>query len=108
HYQNGSISVRVLSFLEMTPTAEFYTEKISAAYTLREKAGIVSGETTAFRLIHGEGDGLPGLIIDFYEGVAVIQAHSFGMHNDRMMISAALQKVFSQNLIAVYYKSKAT
>lgn len=108
HYQNGSISVRVLSFLETVPTPELYAEKISAAYTLREKAGIVSKDTSAFRLIHGEGDGLPGLIIDYYEGVAVVQAHSFGMHNDRELISAALQKALGQNLIAVYYKSKAT
>lgn len=108
HYQNGSISVRVLSFLEIVPTTALYAEKISAAYTLREKAGIVSKDTTAFRLIHGEGDGLPGLIIDFYEGVAVVQAHSFGMHNDRNLISEALQKSLGQKLVAVYYKSKAT
>lgn len=108
HYQNGSIAVRVLSFLEAVPTEALYAEKISAAYLLREKAGIVSNETTAFRLIHGEGDGLPGLIIDFYEGVAVVQAHSFGMHNDRNLISGALQKALGQKLIAVYYKSKAT
>lgn len=108
HYQNGSISVRVLSFLEAIPTAELYAEKISAAHTLREKAGILSNHTTAFRLIHGEGDGLPGLIIDLYEGVAVVQAHSFGMHTDRNLISEALQKVLGQNLIAVYSKSKAT
>ena len=108
HYQNGSISVRILSFLETAPTAELYAEKIAAAHTLREKAGIISKNTTAFRLIHGEGDGLPGLIIDFYEGVAVVQAHSFGMHSDRTLISEALQKVLGQKLIAVYYKSKAT
>ncbi|MBL7838917.1 MAG: class I SAM-dependent rRNA methyltransferase [Cyclobacteriaceae bacterium] len=108
HYQNGSIAVRVLSFLEQEPSADLYVEKIAAAYTLREKAGIISNDTTAFRLIHGEGDGLPGLIIDFYEGVAVVQAHSFGMHTDRNLISEALQKVLGQKLVAVYYKSKAT
>ena len=96
HYQNGSIAVRVLSFLEQEPSADLYVEKIAAAYTLREKAGIISNDTTAFRLIHGEGDGLPGLIIDFYEGVAVVQAHSFGMHTDRNLISEALQKVLGQ------------
>jgi 23S rRNA (cytosine1962-C5)-methyltransferase len=99
HYQNGSISIRVLSFLEAAPTAQLYAEKISAAWTLREKAGIVSKETTAFRLIHGEGDGLPGLIIDFYEGVAVVQAHSFGMHNDRTIISEALQKYWDKSCL---------
>lgn len=108
HYQNGSIAVRVLTFSEIAPTQELYAEKISAAYVLREKAGVFSNETTAFRLVHGEGDGLPGLIIDFYEGVAVVQAHSFGMHNDRNLISEALQKSLGPKLTAVYYKSKAT
>src|SRR5690606_35592801 len=60
------------------------------------------------RLIHGEGDGLPGLIIDFYEGVAVVQAQSFGMHADRTLIAEALQQSLGQKLVAVYYKSKAT
>jgi 23S rRNA (cytosine1962-C5)-methyltransferase len=108
HYQNGSIAVRMLTFSEAVPTQKLYTEKLLAAYTLREKAGIISKNTTAFRLIHGEGDGLPGLIIDFYEGIAVVQAHSFGMHADRMLISEALQQALGQKLVAVYYKSKAT
>lgn len=108
HYQQGSITVRVLTFSETIPTAGLYAEKISAAYVLREKANIVSDSTTAFRLIHGEGDGLPGLIIDFYEGVAVVQAHSFGMHADRTLIAEALQHSLGQKLVAVYYKSKAT
>lgn len=108
HYQNGSISVRMLTFSEAIPTEKLYTEKFLAAYTLREKAGIISNDTTAFRLIHGEGDGLPGLIVDFYEGIAVVQAHSFGMHADRMLIAEALQQSLGQKLVAVYYKSKAT
>lgn len=108
HYQNGSIAVRILSFDPELPTEDLYTQKISAAYVLRQKAGVISNETNAFRLIHGEGDGLPGLIVDYYEGVAVMQAHSIGMHTDRMKIAEALQQVLNEKLNAVYYKSKAT
>lgn len=108
HYQNGSIAVRILSFDQEAPTEDLYKQKISAAYVLRQKAGVISNETNAFRLIHGEGDGLPGLIVDYYEGVAVMQAHSIGMHADRMKIAEALQYVLNEKLNAVYYKSKAT
>jgi 23S rRNA (cytosine1962-C5)-methyltransferase len=108
HYQNGSIAVRILSFDQEPPTEDLYKQKISAAYVLRQKAGVISTETNAFRLIHGEGDGLPGLIVDYYEGVAVLQAHSIGMHADRMKIAEALQHVLNEKLNAVYYKSKAT
>ena len=108
HYQNGSIAVRILSFDQEPPTEDLYKQKISAAYVLRQKAGVISNETNAFRLIHGEGDGLPGLIVDYYEGVAVMQAHSIGMHADRMKIADALQHVLNEKLNAVYYKSKAT
>jgi 23S rRNA (cytosine1962-C5)-methyltransferase len=108
HYQNGSIAVRILSFDQEPPTEDLYKQKISAAYVLRQKAGVTSNETNAFRLIHGEGDGLPGLIVDYYEGVAVMQAHSIGMHADRMKIAKALQHILNEKLNAVYYKSKAT
>lgn len=108
HYQAGSIAVRVLSFESEAPSTEIYTIKISAAYLLRQRAGLISGGTNAFRLIHGEGDGLPGLIVDYYDGVAVIQAHSLGMNNDRKLIAAALQHIFAEKLTAVYYKSKTT
>ena len=108
HYQAGSIAVRVLSFGSEPPTSKLYHEKIDAALSLRLKTGLVSNQTNAYRLIHGEGDGLPGLIIDYYDGVAVVQAHSYGMHNDRMQIAEALQEVLKKNLKAVYYKSKAT
>ena len=66
HYQNGSIAVRILSFDQEPPTEDLYIQKISAAYALRQRAGVISAETNAFRLIHGEGDGLPGLIVDYY------------------------------------------
>ena len=108
HYQNGSIAIRMLSFGPDVPTATIYTEKISAAYTLRHRAGLISNETNAFRLIHGEGDGLPGLIIDYYDGVAVVQAHSLGMDKDRSLIAESLKQVLQEKLTAVYYKSKST
>ncbi|HEU5293131.1 MAG TPA: class I SAM-dependent rRNA methyltransferase [Cyclobacteriaceae bacterium] len=108
HYQNGSIAIRILHFGSNAPSANIYLEKIADALTLREKAGLISYETNAFRLIHGEGDGLPGLIIDYYDGVAVMQAHSFGMHNDRSQIAEALKQVLQEKLNAVYYKSKTT
>jgi len=108
HYQNGSIAVRMLSFSETIPTTEIFREKITAAYTLRLNVGLVSPETNAFRLIHGEGDGLPGLIIDYYNGVAVMQAHSLGMNTDREKIAEALHVVLKEKLSSVYYKSKTT
>lgn len=108
HYQNGSISVRVLSFDKQAPTPELWKQKIAAAYQVRVSAGIPSKTTQAFRLIHGEGDGLPGLIVDYYDGAAVMQAHSVGMHVDRHAIAEALQRVLGEDLKVVYYKSQST
>ena len=108
HYQNGSIAIRILSFGPNIPTVNIYKEKIAAAYVLRWRAGLISHDTNAFRLIHGEGDGLPGLIIDYYDGVAVMQAHSIGMHTDRAQIADALKQVLQEKLNSVYYKSKST
>jgi 23S rRNA (cytosine1962-C5)-methyltransferase len=108
HYQTGSIAVRILSFGNSLPSSTIYLDKLSAALTLRRNAGIISSTTNAYRLVHGEGDGLPGLIIDFYNGVAVVQAHSTGMHNDRSKISDALKSLLCETLTAVYYKSKGT
>lgn len=108
HYQTGSIAVRILCFGKIAPTPSIYFDRLSAALMLRKNAGIISESTNAYRLVHGEGDGLPGLIIDFYNGVAVVQAHSTGMHNDRNLISDALKRLLGDSLTAVYYKSKGT
>ncbi|HEY3429179.1 MAG TPA: class I SAM-dependent rRNA methyltransferase [Cyclobacteriaceae bacterium] len=108
HFQTGSIAIRVLSFGAEPPPSNLYVERITQALALRKKAGLISNQTNAYRLIHGEGDGLPGLIIDYYDGVAVVQAHSFGMNSDRLKISEALREVFKEKLTSVYYKSKAT
>lgn len=107
HYQKGSITVRMLSFREL-PSANFWEMKLQKALRLRKNENLPSESTNAFRLIHGEGDGLPGLIVDIYNGIAVVQAHSVGMHTDRVQIADALKKLFDDNLAAVYYKSQTT
>ncbi len=108
HYQKGSITVRMLSFDEDEPGGGFWKRKIHQAWLQRNKINLPNDVTNAIRLIHGEGDGLPGLIIDYYDGVAVMQAHSSGMHLDRMSISQALQEVLGTSLKAVFYKSHGT
>ena len=105
HYQTGTIAVRVLSFSEAIQEEKFWEQKISAAYDQRFSTGVISNDTNAFRLIHGEGDGLPGLIIDVYNGVAVMQAHSTGMYRDRLAIAMAVKEILSDAISAVYYKS---
>ncbi len=109
HWQVGSIAVRILSF-DADPTApDFWTNSIARALEARIAVGLFpTGETTCFRLIHGEGDGLPGLIIDWYDGVCVMQAHSVGMFRAKAQICDALKAVFGERLKAVYDKSSGT
>jgi 23S rRNA (cytosine1962-C5)-methyltransferase len=108
HYQNGSIAIRMLSFGKEFPANNFWNVKITKALSLRNAVNLPTPATNAYRLIHGEGDGLPGLVIDYYDGAVVIQAHSAGMHNDRTEISSAIQEVFARELKCVYYKSQST
>lgn len=108
HYQKGSITVRMLSFEKQSPDEFFWRKKIVSAFDLRNRIGLPNESTNAFRLVHGEGDGLPGLIIDLYDGVAIIQAHSAGMHKDRLAIAEALREILNDSLKAVYYKSHGT
>jgi 23S rRNA (cytosine1962-C5)-methyltransferase len=108
HYQNGSIAVRVLQFGTEQLPENFWQRRFNEALQLRKSSSLPSDITTCFRLIHGEGDGLPGLIIDYYEGVAIVQAHSVGMHEDRNQIAVALKDVFPESLKAVFYKSHST
>jgi 23S rRNA (cytosine1962-C5)-methyltransferase len=110
HYQIGSIAVRVLSFFgEDVLGPDFWTAMISRALKVREAAGLASNPlTNCFRLVHGEGDGLPGLIIDWYDGVCVMQAHSVGMFRAKGAICDALRTVFGDRLKAVYDKSSGT
>jgi len=108
HFQIGSIAVRMLSFGEETPGRDFWKNRLTAAYKLRESTGLIREDNNAYRLIHGEGDSLPGLIVDIYNDTAVIQAHSAGMFLNRNEISAALTEVYGERLRAVYDKSAAT
>jgi len=109
HYQIGSIAVRILSFDYDPSRADFWTVMLSRALRLREAYGLAgSASTTCYRLVHGEGDGLPGLIIDYYDGVCVLQAYSVGMFRAKGSICAALQEVYGAALKAVYDKSSGT
>ena len=109
HYQVGSIAVRVLSFDDSAVKPDFFQGRIADAYALRRSLALAtSTDTTCYRLVHGEGDSLPGLIIDWYDGVAVMQAHSAGMFRARKQIADALREVFGDSLKAVYDKSSGT
>ena len=108
HYQIGSIAVRILSFSGDPLSPGFWTDAIAAARAEREAIGLPSSRTNCFRLVHGEGDGLPGLIIDWYDGVCVMQAHSVGMFRAKARICEALKSVFGESLKAVYDKSSQT
>ncbi|MDR1983993.1 MAG: class I SAM-dependent rRNA methyltransferase [Prevotellaceae bacterium] len=109
HYQTGSIACRIITFENEEIDEKFWFKRISNAYKLREKLGLVKNEqTTAYRLIHGEGDMLPGLIVDIYGQTAVIQAHSAGMLYERKMICEILNKIYDSKLTAIYDKSSAT
>ena len=109
HFQNGSISVRIISFEQRIPDQDFWNQKIGAAVKYRKSIGLLDNENTnVFRLIHAEGDGLPGLIIDFYNGTAVLQAHSIGMYLNKENIVIALTKSLGSTLKAVYDKSAET
>ena len=109
HYQIGSIAVRMLSFGQEHIDAGFWTEYIGAAFEARKAFCLVdSDNTNCYRLVHGEGDGLPGLIVDFYDGVCVMQAHSVGMFRARKQIAEALRSVYGPALKAVYDKSSGT
>ncbi len=109
HYQIGSISVRILTFGEEKVDEHFWLNRLKQAYELRNRLGLTdSKETTAYRLVHGEGDFLPGLIVDIYGTTAVIQAHSAGMFRSRQLIVDALQSLYGNRLTAVYDKSEGT
>jgi len=105
---DGSILVRIISFDKVNINRDFWKEKISVARALRSRLNLkLESNTNSYRLIHGEGDGLPGLIIDIYGEHAVVQAHTFGMHKIRMEVAEALKSEFGTALKTVYYKSKS-
>lgn len=114
HVQIGSIAVRVLSFEDIAIDRNFWHKRLSVAYDVRKSIGVArheaegAGLNNTFRLVHGEGDGLPGLVIDVYDRTAVMQAHSVGMHVSRREIAEALSEVMDGVVDNIYYKSETT
>jgi len=107
HYQKGSIMVRLFSFEKIVPDVSFWKLKIQNAYNYRRSIGLTDDvNTNVYRLIYGEGDGLPGLVVDYYNGTAVIQTHSIGMYRERDNITEALKQIYGEKLKAIYDKSK--
>ncbi|WP_277064668.1 class I SAM-dependent rRNA methyltransferase [Prevotella aurantiaca] len=119
HFQIGSITVRILSFSDVPIDADFWQSRLKASWAVREAIGVIrpegdgastTGETvnTTYRLVHGEGDNLPGLIVDVYGTTCVLQAHSVGMHVSRFAIADALRAVMGEKIDSIYYKSETT
>ena len=109
HYQEGSIAVRVLSFRDVSIDDAFWAARLQSALQMRQAIGLADAPTgNSYRLVHGEGDHLPGLIIDIYDRTAVMQAHSIGMHLCRKQIAAQLVSVMGTRIENVYYKSETT
>ena len=124
HYQIGSIAVRVLSFNDITIDTAFWKRRLEAALSVRQTLGVVpeavadastAGQTavsqtrnTIYRLVHGEGDNLPGLVVDCYGRTAVMQAHSVGMHLCRKQVADALAEVMQERIDNIFYKSETT
>lgn len=109
HYQIGSIAVRVLTFQKEEINHDFWVRRLSVARDLRMALRLIGTKTNnACRLVHGEGDNLPGLIIDLYDHTAVMQAHSAGMHVYRHEIASALKEVMGDTVLNIYYKSETT
>jgi 23S rRNA (cytosine1962-C5)-methyltransferase len=109
HYQIGSIAVRVVTFTNETVDYEFWKRKVLKAFQLREKLGLAKSPITdVYRLIHGEGDNMPGLIVDIYGKVAVMQSHSVGMFKIKDTIAKAIIEIYGGAITAVYDKSEGT
>ena len=107
-YQIGSIAVRIFSFDEDEFDDEFFLRRLQSAYELRQTLGLIRDDNNAYRLVHGEGDGLPGLIIDVYAHTAVMQAHTAGIHYIREALAEDLIRVAGAEIRNVYYKSETT
>lgn len=108
HYQVGSIAVRMLCFDDSEINEDFFIERLTQAYALRETLNLMRADNNSFRLVHGEGDFLPGLVVDIYGSTAVMQAHSPGMHFARNIIAQALTRLPGGMVKNVYYKSETT
>jgi 23S rRNA (cytosine1962-C5)-methyltransferase len=109
HYQAGSIAVRIISFAEVDPDMDFFWVRLKSALKYREAMGLTNDpQTNVFRLVNAEGDSLPGLIIDYYNGVAVMQIHSAGMYRMRKELTEILKQILGEKLTAVFDKSEGT
>lgn len=109
HYQIGSIAVRMLTFSEEEIDEAFWQKRLLSALQMRIAIGVADNKNNdTYRLVHGEGDNMPGLVVDCYGKTAVIQAHSVGVHYQRNMIAKALKKVLGDRVENVYYKSETT
>ena len=109
HYQEGSIAVRVLTFSDVQIDDDFWHSRLASALQMRQAIGIADNpNNNTYRLVHGEGDNLPGLIIDVYGKTAVMQAHSIGMHLCRKAVARALKDVMESRISHIYYKSETT
>ena len=109
HYQIGSIAVRILTFEREDIDASWWRNRVAVAYDVRRTLGLVDNEdTTCYRLIHGEGDLLSGLVVDVYGSVAVVQCHSVGMYRSRESIAQAIREVYGEKITAIYDKSAQT
>lgn len=109
HYQQGSIAVRILTFNDVEIDNQFWQSRLQSAFNMRQDIGLADRpDTNAYRLVHGEGDLLPGLIIDIYGQTAVMQAHSIGMHMARRNIAQSLGQIMQGRISNIYYKSDTT
>ncbi len=109
HYQIGSIAVRVLSFEKEEIDQTWWNNRIAVAYDVRRTLGLTDcADTTCYRLIHGEGDSLPGLVVDIYASTAVVQCHSVGMYRSRQLIAEAIRATFGERITSIYDKSLQT
>lgn len=108
HYQIGSIAIRILSFEDRIIDRDFFYQRIEDALALRKASDIVRKNNSIYRLVHGEGDALPALVIDVYDRTAVVQAHSIGMHHNRKLIADVLKDLLGNRLDCIYYKSDQT
>ena len=109
HYHEGSITARIFSFEQTDLGKDFWKQKLERAFEFRKSIGLVDNDkTNCYRLVHAEGDGLPGLIIDIYNRVAVIQTHTLGMHAVKNILAEILKEMFGDKLIAIYDKSGDT
>ncbi len=105
HYQDATIKVRALTFNDEEINQQFWNKKITSAYNKRKAAGLTdSADTNAYRLVHGEGDGLPGVIVDHYDGHVIIQAHSYGMYDSLKELAEAVKNTYGDGLKAIYAK----